>query len=154
MYDNSSFSILFSNLDSFFNNLIINCIIFSEKFDDLIVYSAVTPAEKTKGLMFKNKLEDSDGMIFLYPVPQVVNIWMKNTYIALDIIFVNPKNEVISIKNGKPLSKNLISSDDPVIAVIEIPKNCSKKINLNVGDKIFWRIMKPEENKSQVYCIN
>ena len=104
--------------------------------------------------MFKNKLEDSDGMIFLYPVPQVVNIWMKNTYIALDIIFVNPKNEVISIKNGKPLSKNLISSDDPVIAVIEIPKNCSKKINLNVGDKIFWRIMKPEENKRQVYCIN
>ncbi len=129
-------------------------IISSKKFDGLIVYSALTLAERTKGLMFKKKLEDSNGMIFLYSVPQVVNIWMKNTYLALDIIFVNENNEVTSIKNGKPLSKILISSENPVIAVIEIPKNCSKEINLNVGDKIFWRIMKPEENKPLVYCLN
>tara|TARA_X000000950_G_scaffold285064_2_gene389821 strand:+ start:76664 stop:77158 length:495 start_codon:yes stop_codon:yes gene_type:complete len=114
-------------------------LVFDEKKSfSLILDIADDFKSKKLGLMHKKKLKDSNGMIFLYDVKQVVNIWMKNTLLDLDIIFIN-SNIILSIKNGNKLSTNIISSKKIVDAVIEIPKNCSKKLKLKRGKKIFWR---------------
>ena len=86
--------------------------------------------------MWKKNLINSSGMLFLYKKPQIVNIWMHNTFIPLDIIFIDEIKKFQSIKVGNPLSKKIISSDKKVIAVLELPKNCSKKNKFKCGDKI------------------
>ena len=65
--------------------------------------------EKQKGLMDVDKLIDSNGMLFLYKKPKVIKMWMHNTKIPLDIIFIDKFNRVISINFGKPLSKKIIN---------------------------------------------
>ncbi len=108
---------------------------------------------KSEGLMWEEKLHNYEGMLFLYEEPQIINIWMHNTYIPLDIIFINQDKKVVSIKNGLPLSKQIISSGKKVIAVLEIPKNCSEKINLTIGDRISWEFIEPSKKKSY-YCLS
>ncbi len=103
--------------------------------------------------MWKKKLTNTSGMLLLYQKPQIVNIWMHNTYIPLDIIFIDENYIVQNIKVGNPLSKKLIASEKKVIAVLELPKNCSKKININIGDKISWSITSLLKKKTY-YCLS
>jgi len=92
-------------------------------------------------------------MLFLYNKPQIVNMWMHNTLIPLDVIFIDENNKVLSIKDGNPLSKKVISSDKKVIAVLELPKNCSTKLRLNIGDKLNWDFLKLSKKKSY-HCLS
>ena len=70
--------------------------------------------------MNTDRLLDINGMFFLYKTPKIINMWMHNTKIPLDIIFIDQFNKVISINYGKPFSKKIISSKVKAIAVIEI----------------------------------
>lgn len=117
------------------------------------VYYAVTEESRKKGLMWKKQLIRSSGMLFLYEKPQIVNIWMHNTFIPLDVIFIDKNKKVSSIKVGKPLSRKIISSDKKVIAVLELPLNCSKKISLNVGDKLDWIYLEFSKKKTY-HCLS
>ena len=101
------------------------------------------------------KLKDYDGMLFLYAIPQKVNIWMYNTIIPLDIIFIDKKKKISSIKFGDPYSTDLLSSAVEVLAVLEIPRGCSKKLNFKIGDKINWTLKKKSEikNITYYYCL-
>ena len=103
--------------------------------------------------MWKKKLIRSSGMLFLYKKPQIVNIWMHNTFIPLDIIFIDKNKKVLSIKSGYPLSKKIISSDVKFISLLELPKNCSKKLNLNIGDQLYWDFLKSSKKKSY-HCLS
>ena len=97
--------------------------------------------------MWKEKLPTQEGMLFLYEQPQIVNIWMHNTYIPLDIIFIDESIDKKVLKSEILLSKKVIASEKKVIAVLELPKNCSKKININIGDKISWEFIQPSKKK-------
>ena len=66
------------------------------------------------------------GCFFYTKNQRVINMWMHNTRIPLDIIFIDKFSKVISINYGKPFSKEIISSKIKAIAVIEIPHNCAK----------------------------
>ena len=131
-------------------------VVFSEKFSDLLVKVAKTEEEKQKGLMFVNKLSQTNGLLLLYKKPKIVNIWMHNTQIPLDIIFINNQNKVILIRKGDPLSKKIISSITPVIGVLEIPEGCAKKLNIKVGDKTSWKIVNRTKVKNIRYyhCLD
>ena len=124
-------------------------IVFSQTFSDLIVKVALTEEEKQKGLMFVDKLLQTNGLLLLYKKPKIVKIWMHNTQLPLDIIFINDQNKVVYIRKGKPFSKKIISSITPVIGVLEIPEGCAKKLDIKVGDKTFWR----DVNNSKVKNI-
>ena len=124
-------------------------IVFSETFSNLLVKLAKTEEEKQKGLMFVDKLLLTNGLLLLYKKPKIVKIWMHNTQLPLDIIFINDQNKVVLIKTGKPFSKKIISSITPVIGVLEIPEGCAKKLDIKVGDKTFWR----DVNNSKVKNI-
>ena len=69
-------------------------VVSSQKFSDLLVKVAKTEEEKQKGLMFVNKLSQTNGLLLLYKKPKIVKIWMHNTQIPLDIIFINNQNKV------------------------------------------------------------
>lgn len=80
---------------------------------------AKTEEEKMKGLQDIESLPEDEGMLFIYDSPQDVAYWMKDTKIPLDIVFINDDEEVISVKQGKPLSEDLIE-EDGVLYVLEV----------------------------------
>ena len=111
----------------------------------IIVNLAETISTKERGLMNVDKLTNSNGMLFLYSKPKILNFWMKNTYIDLDIIFIGKEKKILNIKKGFKLSKSIISSEIPAIAVLELPINCSKKIGIYKGLILSWKKI---ENKN------
>ena len=131
-------------------------VVSSQKFSDLLVKVAITEEEKQKGLMFVNKLSQTNGLFLLYKKPKIVKIWMHNTEIPLDIIFINNENKVILIRKGEPFSKKIISSITPVIGVLEIPEGCAKKLDIKVGDKTTWKIINRTKVKNIRYyhCLD
>ncbi len=97
---------------------------------------AKSNSKKALGLMNRTKLENIDGMIFLYPAPQELTFYMKNTLISLDIIFLDSELKVVTIhKNTKTeQTKELYPSDQPAQYVVEMEAGWSEANNLQIGD--------------------
>ena len=83
---------------------------------------ADTPEKQEKGLMGHESLPEDQGMLFIYDEPQDLSYWMKNTLISLDIIFIDDDMEVVSVKQGQPMSEEPITEDD-VQYVLEVNSN-------------------------------
>lgn len=83
---------------------------------------ADTPGKQEKGLMGRESLPENQGMLFIYDEPQDLSYWMKNTLISLDIIFIDDDMEVVSVKQGQPMSEEPITEDD-VQYVLEVNSN-------------------------------
>ncbi len=95
------------------------------------------PAERAEGLMYRESLADNAGMLFLYPRPQPVEFWMKNTSLSLDIVFVRPDGTIARIaENATPMSEELISSGEPVRAVLEVKGGTMRQLGIAVGDRL------------------
>jgi uncharacterized membrane protein (UPF0127 family) len=104
------------------------------------VWIADTPARQEQGLMFVRELPAGQGMLFPQPSPQVANFWMKNTYIPLDMVFVGADGRIAKIiANAHPFSLDVLSSDVPVIAVLEIRGGEAQDLALEVGDRVSWQ---------------
>ncbi|MDB2414845.1 DUF192 domain-containing protein [Rickettsiales bacterium] len=96
---------------------------------------ANNPESRQKGLMWREKMEPQNGMLFIFPENKIVNMWMKNTYLPLDMLFINEHGKIIHIHhNAEPLSTKNISFPKPARALLEINAGLSKKINIEVGD--------------------
>lgn len=83
---------------------------------------ADTPEKQEKGLMGRKSLPENQGMLFIYDEPQDLSYWMKDTFISLDIIFIDDDMEVVSIKQGQPMSEEPITEND-VQYVLEVNSN-------------------------------
>jgi uncharacterized membrane protein (UPF0127 family) len=95
------------------------------------------PAERAEGLMYRQSLADNAGMLFLYPSPQAVEFWMKNTLLPLDIVFVRANGTIARIAaDTKPLSEDLIPSGEPVTAVLEVKAGTMHALGITVGDRL------------------
>jgi uncharacterized membrane protein (UPF0127 family) len=89
---------------------------------------AQTPKECEKGLMNREKLEMDEGMLFRFPEAHPATMWMKNTPLSLDMIFINPKGEILAIKeNTTPNSLELIGPIENTIQVLELIGGAVKK---------------------------
>ena len=98
---------------------------------------ADTPKTREYGLMFREHLNPNQGMLFELKRTEVVKLWMKNTLIPLDMIFIAPDGLIKKIhENAEPKSLKSISSDFPVSAVLEINGGRTKALGFTVGDKI------------------
>ena len=91
-----------------------------------LVHISYTQQEKNQGLQQTNKLDDNEGMLLVYDEPQDVSFWMKDTKIPLDIIFINEDEEVISVKQGTPMSEEPIT-ESGVQYVLEVNQNSGIK---------------------------
>jgi len=104
------------------------------------VWVADTPERAEQGLMFVRDLPESMGMVFPLDPPRVENMWMKNTYIELDMLFVAADGRVTKIiERARPLSLDNLSSDKPVSAVVELRGGAVAHLGLKVGDKVSWK---------------
>jgi uncharacterized protein len=78
--------------------------------------------EKQHGLMYRQKLEPGRGMIFLWPQPEPLKFWMKNTYIPLDMIFIGGDRHVVYVEeNAEPLTTSTRGPDEDSQFVLEVP---------------------------------
>ena len=103
----------------------------------LNVEVADTEAKREQGLMFRRLMSDDHGMIFLFDVEQEISMWMKNTYIPLDMVFIGADWRIRHIAHdAEPFSTDVISSRRPASRVLEIAAGQAKKLGLAVGDKV------------------
>jgi uncharacterized membrane protein (UPF0127 family) len=101
-------------------------------------------AERAKGLMFRKKLADGHGMLFDFGHDQDVAMWMENTYIPLDMLFIQGDGRVLNIaENTTPLSTRIIPSGGPVLAVLEVIAGTARKFGIAPGDRVAFPIFKP-----------
>jgi uncharacterized membrane protein (UPF0127 family) len=98
---------------------------------------AVTDAERERGLMFRKQLPEGQGMLFDFKREQEVSMWMENTYVPLDMIFIRKDGRILRIaENTEPLSRAIISSGGPVLAVLEVLGGTAKKLGIAAGDRV------------------
>nr|WP_320142441.1 DUF192 domain-containing protein [uncultured Cohaesibacter sp.] len=106
---------------------------------------ALDDASRMKGLMYRTSLADGHGMLFDFGKNEPVYMWMKNTYIPLDMIFVEPDGRIHHIVRGTtPLSESVIGSAGAVRYVLEVPKGTTDKLNIKVGDKLLHQLFTPK----------
>jgi len=87
--------------------------------------------------MFVRALPDLRGMLFIHPAPQPISMWMKNTYIPLDMVFIDARGRIQQIiEQTKPHSLDIIRSKDPALAVLEIAGGEAKKLGLHPGQRV------------------
>ncbi|MDJ0512757.1 MAG: DUF192 domain-containing protein [Methyloceanibacter sp.] len=100
---------------------------------------AETPGEKARGLMFRRSMPQDRGMIFIYDPPQRATMWMRNTYIPLDMIFITEKGTVLRIEaNTEPFSTDVIDAGGITKAVLELNAGEAARIGLKPGDHVVF----------------
>ena len=99
--------------------------------------------ERAVGLMYRDEMKENQGMFFIFPRQEYQSFWMKNTVLPLDILFVNKKNEIVTIhKNTTPFSEESYPSTAPAVYVIEVNAGYTDTHGIEQGDKISWRVMR------------
>lgn len=92
--------------------------------------------DQSMGLMFVKSLPKETGMLFKYQSPKILSFWMQNTYIPLDIAFINEENKIEKIESMIPLSTRAVRSEKPCIMALEVLSGTLKSSGIKVGDKI------------------
>lgn len=95
---------------------------------------AETDQEKSLGLMFRTSLGADKGMLFPYDRPQEVTMWMRNTFISLDMVFIRADGVVHRIEERtEPMSERLIESQGPVTGVLELKAGAAARLGIRPG---------------------
>ena len=93
--------------------------------------------ELERGLMFRRQMPADHGMLFDFGSPQLVTMWMKNTYLPLDMVFIAADGRVVSVKqNAEPLSETTIYSGGSVLGVLELNAGVAARIGIRPGDRV------------------
>lgn len=98
---------------------------------------ARTDEERRTGLMHRRHLPEGRGMLFDFSSPQEISMWMKNTYISLDMIFIDADGRILRIaEDTEPESTRIISSRGPARAVLEVIAGTARKYGIAPGDRV------------------
>ena len=103
----------------------------------LELWLAITPAQQRRGLMHVRDVPDGWGMLFVYEREQEISMWMKNTHVSLDMLFIRADGTVASIATDtKPLSLKSIHSGEPVTRVLELKAGAVNRWGIKPGDRL------------------
>jgi uncharacterized protein len=101
-----------------------------------------------RGLMFRHILPADHAMLFDFEKPRPAAMWMKNTYISLDMLFVRANGTIAAIaENTEPLSLQTISVDEPVQGVIELAAGTVKRLGIKRNDKVYHQVFKTDNQQ-------
>jgi uncharacterized membrane protein (UPF0127 family) len=101
------------------------------------VWVADSEPRRQRGLMFVRHMDDDAGMLFIYPQAQAIAMWMKNTFIPLDMLFVATDGRVVRVvANTTPQSLDTIESGQPVLGVVELNAGIAAKLQIRTGAQI------------------
>ncbi len=93
--------------------------------------------KRMQGLMYRQSMADDRGMLFDFKDVAPVSMWMKNTYISLDMLFIRADGTIARIASRtEPLSTRVIPSGEPVLAVLELVGGVSRKLGIKAGDRV------------------
>lgn len=96
-----------------------------------------TEAQHARGLMYRKSMAANRGMLFNFDTPQPINMWMKNTYLSLDMVFIRSDGTVARIAaDTEPLSTKIIPSNEPVLGVLELNAGTAAKLGIKPGDRV------------------
>ncbi len=97
---------------------------------------ARTEQEKARGLMFRQKLGENEGMLFVFEQEELLSFWMKNTFLPLSIAFIDRQGKIIDIQDMEPFSLNTHRSAKPAQYALEVNKGWFGKNGIKVGDVV------------------
>lgn len=104
---------------------------------------AVTDEERTRGLMYRRSVPEFYGMLFDFKRDQEVTMWMRNTYVSLDMIFIQSDGRIRRIaENTETESDKIIPSGGPVRAVLEVAAGTARKLGIEAGDRVATPILR------------
>ncbi len=92
--------------------------------------------ERARGLMFREKMDEGRGMLFVFEATQPVGFWMKNTVLPLDLVFIGQDGIVRAVRRGEPMSEAIIASPEPVRFVLELNAGVAQKSGIETGVRI------------------
>lgn len=100
---------------------------------------ADTPAARELGLMYRKQMAEDGGMIFVFPTPDRLSFWMKNTEIPLDMIFADSSGKILGIvENAVPFSERSVGVDGDSLYVLEVNGGYAKRHQIHAGDKLVF----------------
>lgn len=98
---------------------------------------AASPEQRSRGLMFREDLAEDRGMLFDFGRPQRASMWMRNTYVPLDMLFIDAEGRITQIAaDTQPLSDKVIASREPVRAVLELRAGVTARLGIEPGDRV------------------
>ena len=100
---------------------------------------ARSPAQRTRGLMFRHKLPEQQGMLFLFDEQEVQSFWMQNTYIPLDMIFINEQMQIVGVvENAEPLTTTPRRVEAPSRYVLEVNAGFCRRNRIGRGTRVVF----------------
>jgi uncharacterized protein len=109
---------------------------------------ADTDELRERGLMFRHRMPEDQAMLFDFEKPRPASMWMRNTYIPLDMLFVRADGSIAAIaENTEPFSEQVISVQEPVLGVVELAAGTAKRLGIKRDDKVYHRIFKTPEQQ-------
>jgi uncharacterized membrane protein (UPF0127 family) len=107
------------------------------------IWTADTEQREQQGLMFIRDMDEHAGMLFMFPQNQRVSMWMKNTYISLDLLFLNAQGKIDYIAaKATPRSETIIGPPTPEYAVLELKGGACERLGIKVGDVVLHKNFK------------
>ncbi len=104
---------------------------------------ATSISQRAQGLMYRQNMSLQSGMLFDYGVSQQATMWMKNTLIPLDMLFIDSTGKIVFIQERTvPLSEAVIAAPEPVRAVLELAGGATSRLGISLGDRVDYAIFK------------
>jgi uncharacterized membrane protein (UPF0127 family) len=104
------------------------------------IWEADTPRREEQGMMFIREMDEHTGMLFMFPENHRVSMWMKNTYVSLDLLFLNAQGKIDYIaERATPKSETIIGPSTPEFAVLELKGGACETFGIKVGDKVLHK---------------
>lgn len=138
----------FKSIHLIFNFFLVSFYTFSNEKIDVSIYNknitfnvevAKTIEERRIGLMYRKKLLNNEGMLFIFPREKIIQLWMKNTYIPLDVIFISENKVIVDIKkNMEKLSETIVKSKVKSRYALEFNAGLINKLHIEIGDKVLF----------------
>ena len=131
-----------------FNFFLISFYTFSNEKIEVSIYNknitfnvevAKTIEERRIGLMYRKKLLNNEGMLFIFPGEKIIQLWMKNTYIPLDVIFISENKVIVDIKkNMEKLSETIVKSNVKAKYALEFNAGLVNTLDIKIGDRVLF----------------
>ncbi|HEY8381753.1 MAG TPA: DUF192 domain-containing protein [Microvirga sp.] len=135
--------------------LALSAVAFAQSFEPLAIVTqggqrhaflvevARNDADRAQGLMYRRSMPADRGMLFDFGKVEPVAMWMQNTYISLDMLFIRPDGTIARVApNAEPLSTRTIPSGEPVLAVLELNAGTAARLGIKAGDRVEHPVFK------------
>ena len=109
------------------------------------IWEADTPKREEQGMMFIREMDEHTGMLFMFPENRPVTMWMKNTYVSLDLLFLNAQGKIDYIAaRATPQSETIIGPPTPEFAVLELKGGACETFGIKIGDRVLHKNFKKQ----------